>query len=120
MPMPPAIQTCRGLARRRCDQGAVWPLQLGRPSRREVHERPGVVPEGLHHQPHGRLVRRRGDRERVGLAAEVGEAYEHELAGLEPEPVAVAGQDDLDRVLGQSVHIGDPVAVAADQQPAQQ
>jgi hypothetical protein len=56
----------------------------------------------------------------VGLAAEVGEAYEHELAGLEPEPVAVAGQDDLDRVLGQSVHIGDPVAVAADQQPAQQ
>ena len=46
--------------------------------------------------------------------------HEHELTRLEPEPVAFPGQDDLDRVLGQSVHPFDAVAVSADQQPPEQ
>jgi hypothetical protein len=120
MPMPPAIQTCRGLLRARWEKVPYRPLQLGRPSRREVHEHPGVVPEGLHRQTHCRPVWRRGDREWVGLASELRKPHEHELTRLEAEPVAFPGQDDLHRVLRQSVHPLDAVPVSADQQPPEQ
>jgi len=56
----------------------------------------------------------------VGLASELRKPHEHELTRLETESVAFPGQDNLDRVLRQSVHTLNAVPVPADQKPPEQ